>query len=54
MNVPNGNVVLVTSRLVSAISWFSASVPVIQGVSVPGSSRSGSIFSIRAGAFFFF
>jgi len=34
--------------------WFSGGDLSVEGVSVPGSSRSGSIFSIRAGAFFFF
>lgn len=34
--------------------WFSGGDLVIDGTSVAGTSRSGSIFSIRAGAFFFF
>jgi hypothetical protein len=34
--------------------WFSGGDLVIDGISDPGTSRSGSIFSIRAGAFFFF
>ena len=34
--------------------WFSGGDLVIDGTSVAGTSRSGSLFSIRAGAFFFF
>jgi hypothetical protein len=34
--------------------WFSGGDLVIDGTSVADTSRSGSIFSIRAGAFFFF
>lgn len=34
--------------------WFSGGDLVIDGTSVVGTSRSGSLFSIRAGAFFFF
>jgi hypothetical protein len=34
--------------------WFTGGDLVIDGASHPGTSRSGSIFSIRAGAFFFF
>ncbi len=35
-------------------SWFTGGDLNIDGVSVPGTSRSGSIFALRAGAFFFF
>lgn len=35
-------------------AWFSGGNLSVDGVSIPGSSRSGSLFSIRAGAFFFF
>ena len=34
--------------------WFSGGDLVIDGTSVAGTSRSGTLFSIRAGAFFFF
>ncbi|MCK5446676.1 MAG: outer membrane beta-barrel protein [Gemmatimonadetes bacterium] len=34
--------------------WFTGGDLVVDGVSDPGTSMSGSIFSIRAGAFFFF
>ncbi|MDP2470532.1 MAG: hypothetical protein Q8W45_09195 [Candidatus Palauibacterales bacterium] len=33
--------------------WFTGGDLNIDGVSVPGTSRSGSLFSLRAGAFFF-
>ena len=35
-------------------SWFTGGDLNIDGISVPGTSRSGSLFAIRAGAFFFF
>jgi hypothetical protein len=34
--------------------WFTGGDLNIEGVSFPGTSQSGSLFSIRAGAFFFF
>ena len=34
--------------------WFNGGDLELDGVSVPGTSRSGSLFSLRAGAFFFF
>lgn len=34
--------------------WFSGGDLSVDGVSDPGTSRSGTIFSLRAGAFFFF
>ena len=34
--------------------WFTGGDLELDGVSVPGTSRTGSLFSIRAGAFFFF
>ena len=34
--------------------WFSGGDLSVDGVSDPGTSRSGTLFSIRAGAFFFF
>ena len=35
-------------------SWFSGGDLEIDGVSDPGTSRSGTLFALRAGAFFFF
>jgi hypothetical protein len=34
--------------------WFSGGDLTVDGISDPGTSRSGTLFSIRAGAFFFF
>jgi len=51
VDIPLGDVV--SLDVSGQFSWFSGGDLVIDGQSAPDTSRSGSLFAIRAGAFFF-